>query len=265
MMKTIIFATAGAVFSMNALAELPHTFKNGEVADADEVNANFKYLNDEIKKVADKPNEYLSSAVHPYSRQPISANIGDIVEINSRKFIIVAVPFIDFGDGSRHAVKFPAPYCEQQHTTQTCELPNFHGVYLNTSHIKTPLVGNITVSGHPATVVPSEGMSYRYQSTYDYSTQQRNHTFSIEEQVTPGHISIQVGETRLSMGAGMYYSQGSPQYNSVKHQNMLLNTVDADFTDDINWDLIQQHKLDHQEIYRYLDYYEVIDLPAPTP
>ena len=45
-------ALSAALGSAVAIADVPHLFSNGEVADADEVNANFTYLHDRIEELA---------------------------------------------------------------------------------------------------------------------------------------------------------------------------------------------------------------------
>ncbi len=254
---------AATLISFNALAQLPHSFKNGEVADADEVNANFTYLENEVKKLAAKTDAWAAQNPHPYTPQPRSTNIGDEVTINGMKFVIVGMPFVDFADGSRHILKYPAASCQSGKSSQPCQSPYFTSTTVSTSHINAPMTSNFTVSGYPARFTPYESRSYRGTFYYNYTTKQTEPEFTVSESINATNIQIMVGETYLSFYSPLTAGPDDDSFSSIIHQRGPQHTADADFSDEIDWNAVRNHQLPHDTIYQFVDYVEVIDLPSP--
>ncbi|MBB3048969.1 hypothetical protein FHR99_003243 [Litorivivens lipolytica] len=257
LIKLVSLGVGAALLCNVATAGLPHTFRNGEVADANHVNENFQALDRRIGSLESAASSTGSGSTqqthHPYTRNAIATNIGDVITINGAEFVIVGHPFIDFKDNSRHILKFPVGTCQGADFFCTGSV-KAHS--LNTYHAFEPPAQQFTIDGYPAMVSLFENRTYSAVAHRNSSTNQYEHRYRVTDSLSAS-ISLGIGDTTVLVGIP------HALFRIDRQAQTLVVTDDADYRDEIDWAAVEGHAINFNELHKFFDYISVVDVPAP--
>lgn len=116
-MKKSTLGILGTIAMTAALyADVPYTFTPYTPAKASEVNANFKALSDQLIVLENNVSNVSSNSGSSCSeKSPFSyiytytpSAIGETVTVRGVEYIMLAMPFIEFGTGDHYYVKYPS-------------------------------------------------------------------------------------------------------------------------------------------------------------
>lgn len=254
------WVTFGLFAAVTVNASVPHVFKAGEVASASKVNQNFNALDSRISSLEAKSDSATDTTgnnhAHTITTMPpqIHAEIGSRITIGGEEYIIVAMPVVDFKDGSRHIVKYPQRTCTGRSAYCQDGLPP--GRAIITSHHLFNNDMPLRINGHKASASMGHSRYIRLASTHVYDSTTQTSTYQdpkLESVVYKdgGSVYLIIGETFVSLPFS------TPE--TVEFENVAV-TDTADLSKDFDWDSIDNSEPNKALITKFLQYCEVIDL-----
>jgi len=237
-----------------AMAEVPYKFSAGTPAKAAEVNANFNALDDRLKEIeAGGSNGSCTDFYSGFHKlgagayTPNNSQVGDKMTVLGMDYVIVKVPFVEFGTGEAYAVKFPMRLSYDAQSGVGYVDDNGQTM---TEHVlggATPCY-DLKLANFPAEISLGERRTFRLNNSNRASGQT-----STNYAMYCG-IRILINQTALSIYI--------PTHLAVAEQSVLIAEGDYDFTDDLDTEAMT-HKADSliQAIDELIDYISIERLP----
>ena len=268
-LTTVIFATS--FLTQCALADVPYQFSNGEVADANQVNANFNALNDSVSELSEITTnafesleseleqqsstvesiqqrvgalesssstvsvpEYLASV----SYQRSAATIGQLLELQDpegklRRYVVTKFPFAEFSSYSTYSMTFPLELRESNDNGQSLQSPSLTSTNLFGRPFQCSGL-QLSISGFPACLQLSE---YRTLSGQDWRAYENSTDFFSVRQTVTVSLQIIVGETLVGWGTTISDLEFAVQSDGVSDYGF---STDPEFdNENFNWDFTQ--------------------------
>jgi hypothetical protein len=121
MIKNIQLFSMCALMAGLTCADVPNTFVNGQVANADEVNDNFSDLDGRVSSLEDAAGGSPAGGRTDYIRNKRNTNPGDTVTIGKLSYIVARFPIATF-DGVRSYIQLPVAM------GRSTNIRSYHGV-----------------------------------------------------------------------------------------------------------------------------------------
>lgn len=227
MKKTTLSIIATLAMTTGLWAIVPYTFTPNTPAKASEVNANFKALSDKIVTLENNVTDIVSGggdnicfeSPHSYTYNYTPSSIGDTITVRGIEYIIVAMPFIEYGTEDHYFIQYPA---EKQGSDPSKNMSVY--TYIYTNHAKADNECHpFTFSGFPA----SDYTKIRYGNNYRARMEDpadSGSTYGASKSAS-GSVSIKINQTHLSISTSIYeYIQQTP-----------IASGDVDMRDDLDW------------------------------
>jgi len=234
--RMIVAISLGVCF--NAQADVPYQFSNGEVADANEVNANFNYLDERLDSLASDQDQAHEKPepTHEYSRNPIDTTPGERFTIAGEEYTSTEVPFVDPSSGKRYTLLIPL------------RSPEFR---VSVTHTTDPIGGQFSIDGYSASIGAfADRWTYRASSSGD------NTPYWEVEYWERTDLSIQVGDVQV------FTSIDLP--GTTVTRNTLDKTELSEFQDSyvgvVDWGAVSEHRLDTQAMEAILNRIHIREL-----
>jgi len=234
--RMIVAISLGVCF--NAQADVPYQFSNGEVADANEVNANFNYLDERLDSLASDQDQAHEKPepTHEYSRNPIDTTPGERFTIAGEEYTSTEVPFVDPSSGKRYTLLIPL------------RSPEFRVSVTHTTGPHRRAVFNRRILRF------HRGFADRW--TYRASSSGDNTPYWEVEYWERTDLSIQVGDVQV------FTSIDLP--GTTVTRNTLDKTELSEFQDSyvgvVDWGAVSEHRLDTQAMEAILNRIHIREL-----
>ena len=237
MVRRVIFAISlGACFGVQA--DVPYQFSNGQVADANEVNANFSYLDERLDSLASDQDQAHEEPepTHEYSRNPVATTPGERFTIAGQEYTSTEVPFIDPSSGKRYALVMPL------------SSPSFR---VSVSHITEPLEEQFLINGYSASIGSSAD-----RWTYRASLNADDTPYWEVQYWERVDLSIQVGDARLFTSIDL---PGTTVTRETLDKTELSEFKDS-YAGVVDWGAVSEHRLDTQAMEAILNRVHIREL-----
>ncbi len=172
----------------------------------------------------------------------LESQIGDIVRIGKKRYMIEAFPFIDYGTGDHYYLKVPVEIVKNGKTSYSMYF-DYSTIYVRGGHS----CYRYRLSGYP-----SANNQIFYQEYFNFH--KNKFDTGIEEGLSYFNdaffaTSVLVGKTNLSFSLWM---EGTP--NTV-------HSKDADYTDDVEWTKLKAKRQLINNIRKWVKYVEIVKMP----
>ena len=269
--KSTIAVISTSLFAHIAVAEVPYQFANGQVADANQVNANFTALTDSVNELSattattldslqselsqqsstvesiESRVETLESGASPgsspnylsnVSYQFLAADVGQVLEVqdskgNSGQYVIAKFPFAEFSSYETYSITIPIRVQESNDNGQVLHIPSLNSTNLF-GQSRSCGGRQLTISGFPGCLTVTESRSIGGYDWRGYENQ--TDTLRVWQGVT-FNLQITVGETSVGWGATFSDQEFAVQSEGGSDFGY---PVDPQFNNEnFNWDFTQ--------------------------
>lgn len=253
-MKKSTLGILGTIAMTAALyADVPYTFTPYTPAKASEVNANFKALSDQLIVLENNVSNVSSNSGSSCSeKSPFSyiytytpSAISETVTVRGVEYIMVAMPFIEFGTGDHYYVKYPEEklsYDTRKNMSLSTSISTRYVQKGDTCYL-------YTFSGFPANDYTSIGYSNYYSALMEDPAGSSS-SYRISRNAGGG-ASIKINQTVLYISMSL----------SENIQNTPIASGDVDMSDNINWTDMSNDTTLVNDVKTLLNYVEIVKIP----
>ena len=250
MKKTTLSIFGILALTAGLCADVPYTFTPYTPAKASEVNANFQALSDKITTLEDNAIDggtVCEKSPFKYTYSYISSNIGDTITVNNREYVIVAMPFIEYGTGDHYYVKYPVVKVNSSFSSKTLDT----STSISTNYVEP---GNTcfthTFAGYPA----RDYSTIYYNTSYNASMADPAETYTNYRISNTSYHTVQIKINQTEVNLQYYYLTDTIQ-------DSLVNSGDVDMTDNIDWSKLGVDTALVDSVKMLMNYVEVVKIP----
>jgi len=255
-MKKLTMGLLGILtMSTTMWATVPYTFTPNTPAKASEVNENFKSLSDKLTTLENNVSSNSAAIqadggdcdapVFTYTYQYIPSDIGDTITVGGVDYIMVAMPFIEYGTGDHYYIKQPVKKLSYP-STDNINL----NIYFSTNYVQQGVeCYTETFSGFPA-----QGWDgIRYENSYGANITEpgtSSDALTTNARVY-GSQTIKINQTNFAMFI----------YLTKELQNTSLSSGDVDLRDNIDWSVLDIDTSLVDDLKTLMNYVEIVKIP----
>ena len=227
------------------IAEVPHEFQNGEVADANDINENFSFLSEKLESIREDESSSTTSEIHGYTRNEVQVNPGHTFKVSGEAYIVVGYPIVDVGTKERVLLLLPVATCDQSDSPTTCNSSK-PSQSVRVSHSKDHnITKDFEINGYPASIGITEIRTYKNHLERDSTSGEYMAKWTVLERQYVS-ISLLINESWVSFDLDL------PSYKS-DIQNKTISGFKASYQNDINWPEVENHSIELEAISQLID------------
>ena len=227
------------------IAEVPHEFKNGEVADANDINENFSFLSKRLELIREDESSSATNDIHDYTRNEVQVNPGHTFKVSGESYVVVGYPIVDVGTKERVLLLLPVAICDQSDSPITCNSSK-PSQSVRVSHSKNHNIDkDFEINGYPVSIGITETRTYKNHLERDSTSSEYVAKWTVLERQYLS-VSLFINESWVSFDLDL------PSYQSDV-QNKTISGFKSNYQSEIDWPEVEKHLIDVEAIAQIID------------
>ena len=242
---TLLIIICILFWSPRLIAEVPHQFKNGEVADANDINENFSFLDKKLESVQNNQNSSTDSELHEYTRDQVQVEPGHTFNVSGESYVVIGYPVADVGTKERILLLLPVLTCDQNSAPSSCNSSK-PSQSIRVSHTGNVSIDkNFEVNGYPASINIEDRRTYKNHLERDSDSDGYIAKWTVQERQF-ANVSLFINESWVSFNLDL------PRYDK-NIQDKTISDFKASYQNVIDWSKAEEHTINVKDIFKLIN------------